>query len=211
MNSLGDYTLEQMEEVAEHAALKAIQSVLHLDNGIDVFDPTREREERMPKNATKIRRPIVLHGVRVWVSGNSEQEYAENLLKIAGFQTKNSAAHNHNFKEYADNWFEVFSKPNVTEVTALTYERQLRNHIYPVLGGMDLEEITVSDIQKVFNGMGEDVKQETKNKVKIVLSQIFKMAYEDHLIDRNPMQSSSLKIKGGTSDATVPYTVEEMQ
>lgn len=211
MNSLGDYTLEQMEKVAERAALKAIQSVLHLDNGIAVFDPTWEREERMPKNTTKIRRPIVLNGVRVWVSGNSEQEYAENLLKIAGFHAKNNAEQSHNFKEYAENWFEVFSKPNVTEVTALTYERQLRNHIYPVLGGMNLEEITVSDVQKVFNGMGEDVKQETKNKVKIVLSQIFKMAYEDHLIDRNPMQSSSLKIKGGTSDATVPYTVEEMQ
>lgn len=211
MISLGDYTLERMDEVIERAVIKAFQSIVHLDNGIAVFAPTWESEEQMPKNTTKIRRPIVLNGTNVWVCGNSEQEYAENLLKMAGFYAKNCSKQSHNFQEYAENWFETFSKPNVREVTALTYERQLRNYILPILGMMDLEDITVADIQKVFNRMNKDAKQETKNKVKIVLGQIFKMAYEDRLIDRNPMQSSSLKIKGETSDVTAPYTVEEMQ
>lgn len=210
MSAATVYTLEQVEEIAQRAAAKAIESVSHFENRyMSVLH--RESEERMSINKAKIRRPILLNGVRVWVSGDSEQEYADNLLKMAGCQLKTASATKHIFKEYATNWFEVFSKPNITDVTALTYERQLRNHIFPVLGDMILEEITVSDVQKVFNRMGEDAKQETKNKVKIVLGQIFKMAYEERIINRNPMQSMSLKVKGQVSDVTQPYTVEQMQ
>lgn len=182
----------------------------NLDNRIALV-PQLESEESMPLNKSKIRRPIVLNGVKVWVSGDSEQEYAENLLRLAGYRSSMAEGEKHLFRDYAENWFNVFSKPNISEVTAITYERQLRNHIYPVIGNKFLEEITVADVQSVFNRMGDEVKKETKNKAKIVLSQIFKMAYEDRLISRNPMQSSSLKIKGLASDDTRPYTVEQMQ
>lgn len=211
MDSTRAYTADEMEYFAEKVAKKAIYSIMNLDNGIDVFVPIQEREDRMPDNKAKIRRPIMLNGTKVWVSGANEQDYAENLLRIAGFQTQTRASSSHIFKEYAEKWFEVFSKPNVTEVTALTYERQLKNHIFPVIGDMCLEDVSVSDIQRIFNEMGEDVKQESKNKVKIVLNQIFKMAYEEHLIDRNPIHSSTLKIKGTVSDVTLPYSIEEMR
>lgn len=210
MSAATVYTLEQMEEIAQRAAKNAIRSIAHIENGYMTV-LSQEREEHMSINKAKIRRHILLNGVSVWICGNNEQEYAENLLKMAGCQVKNASVATHNFKEYAMNWFEVFSKPNISDVSALTYERQLRNHIFPVLGEMTLEEITVSDVQKIFNNMGEDAKQETKNKVKNVLSQIFKMAYEEHIISRNPMQSMTLKIKGRTSDVTQPYTVEQMQ
>lgn len=181
-----------------------------LDNGI-VTIPQLESEESMPINKTKIRRPIMLNGVKVWVSGDSEQEYAENLLKLAGHHETMTSGQKHRFRDYANDWFEIFSKPNVSEVTALTYERQLNLHIYPVLGDLFIEDITVADVQRVFNRMGDDVKRETKNKTKMVLSQIFKMAYENRLINRNPLRSSSLKIKGQASEETRPYTVEQMR
>ena len=78
------------------------------------------------------------------------------------------AERKHNFRAYAQKWFEVFSKPNVAAVTAITYERQLKNHIYPVLGKINVEDILPADVQRVFNEM--DGAKETKIKVKNVQS-----------------------------------------
>ena len=47
---------------------------------------------------------------------------------------------------------------------------------------MDLEDITSTDVQRIFNNMGDSAKQESKNKVKTVLNQIFKIALDDNLI-----------------------------
>ena len=117
----------------------------------------------------------------------------------------------HNFADYAYDWFNTFSKPNVEEVTAVTYKRQLDLHIVPVLGSLDIEEIMPMDIQRVFNRMGEAASQQTKNKCKIVLSQIFKMAVEERLIMFNPVSSTVLRIKGPASVETEPYSVAEMK
>ena len=59
--------------------------------------------------------------------------------------------------------------------------------------------------------MGDSAKQESKNKVKTVLNQIFKMALDDNLILRNPLLSSSIRIKGLAATETEPYTVEQMR
>lgn len=167
-------------------------------------------EESMSINKKKIRREVVINDVKVWITADTEQEYVDKVLCMTG-SVNRSTTEKHSFSEYATKWFEVFSKPNVSTVTALTYERQLTNHIFPVIGKMAIEDVTPADVQMIFNRMGDDVKQETKNKVKIVLNQIFKMAIEDNLIARNPLQSSAVKIKGKAASVTEPYTVEQMR
>ncbi len=168
-----------------------------------------EEEETMSINKKKIRREVVLNGVKVWVTADTEQEYVEKVLRLSG--ATGGSAMKHSFRDYAENWFEVFSKPNVANVTALTYRRQLNHYILPVLGDKNLEDITPADVQSVFNQMDDDAKQETKNKVKIVLNQIFKMALDDGFILRNPLQSSAVKIKGKAANVTEPYTVDQMR
>ena len=74
-----------------------------------------------------------------------------------------------------------------------------------------MEDITVDDVQNIFNSFKEGTKKETKTKTKTVLTQIFKKAYEDEIIKRNPMLSTSLKITGDQSEPTQPYTVEQMR
>ena len=113
--------------------------------------------------ANKIRREIVINGVKRWVTGNSEQEYAENLIKaLSGGSVENVQfkERKHLFQPYAQKWFEVFSRPNIEAVTATTYERQLKRHIFPVLGEMNIEDILPADVQRIFNGM--DGARETK-------------------------------------------------
>lgn len=201
MNRLVTYTLNKVGYVLRSS---------NLENET-LRSSRRESEETMSINKKRIRREITLNGVKVWITADSEQEYANKLLKLAGAAQPTNTGEKHLFRDYSDRWFNVFSKPNVANVTALTYERQLISHIYPIIGDKNLEDITVSDVQEIFNAMGDHVKQDTKNKVKIVLNQIFKMAVEEGLMARNLIQSSSLKIKGMAASATEPYSVEQMR
>lgn len=160
--------------------------------------------------AKKIRRQVSINGVKKWICGNTEQEYADNLIKALGtIAAAEMEKKKHNFREYAEQWFRVFSVPNVEYVTATTYERQLRLHIYPVLGDMDIEDILTADIQRVFNGISGA--RETKIKVKNVLNMIFEQALEDELIQKNPLKSRSIRINGRGSRATAPYSVAQMR
>ena len=160
--------------------------------------------------AKRIRRQVSINGVKKWICGNTEQEYADNLIKALGtIAAAEMETKKHNFREYAEQWFRVFSVPNVEYVTATTYERQLRLHIYPVLGDMDIEDILTADIQRVFNGISGA--RETKIKVKNVLNMIFEQALEDELIQKNPLKSRSIRINGRGSRATAPYSVAQMR
>ena len=90
----------------------------------------------------------------------------------------------------------------------MTYERQLRRHIYPALLGINVEDIVPADIQRIFNDM--DSAKETKIKVKNVLNMILEQAVEDRMIQRNPLHSRSIRITGRSSRPTEPYSVEQI-
>ena len=183
-----------------------LSRISNLDNR-KACSPGRENE--MSVNKKRIRREIVISGTKMWVTADTEQEYVDKILALAGSKARPEIKHR--FYEYAERWYEVFSKPNVSNVTALTYRRQLDKHIYPVLGELFLEDIVPSDVQRVFNGMDDDTKKETKLKTKMVLNQIFNMAVDDSLMQRNPFQSSSIKIKGPTAAVTEPYSQAQMR
>ena len=163
--------------------------------------------------AKKIRREVMINGTKRWVSGSNEQEYAENLLAALAPQPSTEmrfAQHKHNFRTYAQKWFDVFSKPNVEMVTAITYKRQLIRYIYPALENLNVEDIVPADIQKIFNEM-DGAARETKTKVKNVLNMILEQAVEDDLLRRNPLQSRSIRVIGRASKPTEPYTIEQMR
>ena len=164
----------------------------------------------------RIKRRVLIDGQLRWVTASDEQEYAANLLKamnLDGAKARKTTA-KHPFQEYALNWFEVFSKPNVSVTTAVTYERQMNLYIFPVLGDLSVEEITTYDVQRVFNAMdanGTQKRKSSKDKVKMVLNMILRHAVEEGIIDKNPLESSTVRIKGLPSEPTKPYTVAQMQ
>ena len=168
-------------------------------------------EEDSDMARARIRRRVTLNGQLTWITADTEQEYAEKLLKAANVATEppKPDVPKHNFREYAQRWFDVFSKPNVETVTATTYARQLRLYLYPAFGEMFVEDINPSDVQALFNGI--DGARETKLKVKMVLNMIFQQAMEDEIIVKNPLASKSIRINGRPSKPTEPYTVEQMQ
>ena len=167
-----------------------------------------EEEDNLNKN--RIRRRITINDTQVWVTGNTEQEYAENVLRLMtkGLKTEQPKA-GHEFKTYAERWFQVFSKPNVETVTATTYERQLRLYLYPALEGKNIEDICPGDVQKMLNSITGA--KETKMKARMVLNQIMEQAVEEDIITKNPVLSKTIRITGTASKPTKPYSVEQMQ
>lgn len=185
----------------------ASQGQQHLDNRIEL-DCTPFRGEGENEMA-KITRTVTLNGVKHWIRANTEQEYADKLLKLTGTPSTVLEPVKHLFADYAMTWFETYSKPNIETVTATTYKRQLTLHLLPAFTGMTVEDITTDDVQRLFNGMTGA--KATKDKAKMVLNQILDAAVEDGLITKNPLKSKRIKITGKTSQATVPYSVEQMR
>lgn len=162
----------------------------------------------------RIRRRVVINGKTQWITGNTEQEYAERLMKAMNKAALAQQLAKHEFKAYAEHWFEVFSKPNVSQTTAVTYERQMRHYIYPVFEGMFVEDIRTADVQQFFNSMGAGkyrITKASKLKVKNVLNMILEQAVEDGLLPRNLLTSRNLRVTGAASKVTPVYSVEQMR
>ena len=160
--------------------------------------------------AYKINRTVTIDGQRKWIHADNEQQYFEKVVQLVGGKTAEPQTEKHPFPEYAQKWFNVYGKPAVATVTALTYQRQIDKYLTPAFSEKNVEDVTTADIQALFNSMG-DCAKETKNKVKTVLGMIMSCAVEDGLIARNPMQSKRLRINGRKSTDTLTYSVEQMQ
>lgn len=202
MSELPEYIKDLIGET-----LMQVTDKLNLGNSI----PNRDSLESEEFMSNTIRRHVRINGTTVWITAKTEQEYMEKVVRLSGGNVMPVSKPKHPFGEYALTWLNVFSRPNVERVTSVSYEQQLKNYILPVLGEMNLEDITPADVQKIFNNMGKRMKQESKNKVKIVLNQIFKMAMNDDIIAKNPLEAPSIRIKGEKSTPTVPYSVSEMR
>ena len=181
------------------------QEQQHLDNRIELDCMPFRGEIEM----AKITRTVTINGAKHWIRANTEQEYADKLLKLVGSQGTAQERGKHLFADYAMTWFETYSKPNIETVTATTYKRQLTLHLLPAFDGLTVEDMTTDDVQRLFNSMTGS--KATKDKAKMVLNQILDAAVEDGLISKSPLKSKRIKITGKASQATVPYSVEQMR
>lgn len=196
--------LAQMRDTCYHADTG--DSPPHLDKYITQPDyMPSEGDTTMAKY--KINQPVNINGEKRWITANSMQEFADKIAKLIG--TPHQPSNKHLFSDYAWNWFETYSAPNIETVTATTYRRQLRLYLVPAFDGVAVEDITTDDVQRLFNGMNGA--KATKDKARMVLNQILDAAVEDKLITSNPLKSRRVKITGKASKPTAPYTVEQMR
>lgn len=186
-----------------------VKSTPHTNSCTDAFGSGQTYQEGNPM-PMKINRSVVINGTRKWIHANSEQEYAEKLMKMTGASVEKIQTYDkHIFSEYAENWFELYALPNIETATATTYKRQLKLYLIPAFGEKALEDLTTDDIQNLFNAMTGA--KSTKLKVKMVLNMILEAALEDGYIQRNPLKSRRLKITGEASKVIKEYTVEQMR
>ena len=132
----------------------------------------------MPK---KIRRPLTINGVNLWISGNNEQEYAENIIRavLGGAKAPDTSSTPHarstNFRAYAENFMALYKRGKVRHTTLAGYEGYLKNHIYPFFGKMALEEISVDTVQAFLNAKA-DLSEHTVDELRRLLNSILQAA-----------------------------------
>ncbi len=178
---------------------------MHLDNSTEAdLMPLSEGESDM---ANRINQAVMINGKRHWIIAKTAQEFADKVANLlaSGVQQKGK----HSFDEYAWNWFNTYSLPNIATVTAVTYRRQIEKYLIPAFADLSVEEISSDHVQQLFNKM--HVAKATKDKTRTVLSQILEAALEDKLINANPVKSRKVKVVGDASKATPPYSVEQME
>ena len=120
----------------------------HLENrkGSEVIDSLCGKESAVKK----IRRPYVVDGQQIWITGTNEQEIAENyaeaFLSAKGF-SPTQVTMRHNLCELIDKWFEYKKdKKEITLRTAKNYDthvRSIKNHFV----GKSVEDVRWTDIQ----------------------------------------------------------------
>ena len=200
-----NFLIEFLENSVQVSYTRDTPAAVYLDN-CTMSDPMPFHEgENEMATKYKYNQSVVINGERRWITANTIQELADKVIKLTEPPKETSK---HDFAEYAWNWFNIH-KPNIETATATTYQRQLNNYIIPAFQEKTVEDITPDDVQKLFNDMSGA--KSTKDKVRTVLNQIFDIAVEDRLLERNPLKSRRVKITGKASKATEPYSVEQMR
>ena len=190
------------------AEFKATQAA-NLDNGISPMNGTPKGEHDMSK---KICRPVTINGRKRWISGNTEQEYADALMAAYGGNLPGQQQEGHPFNEWIQKYYCEFirhEQDGQKHTNDITMERMMRLHILPIFEGLDVEDVTPAHVQKMIRAMKGAA--ESKKKPLALVRRALDYAVEKRIIPFNPAKSSSIKLEGSKSKATEPYSVEEMR
>lgn len=90
------------------------------------------------------------------------------------------------FEEYTTRWYRLYKQPKIRESSRAMYENAMRHHLFPVIGGRRIDEITADELQELilqYDGMSKS----TIDKVMLTLRQVFARAVMDDLIRRSPV------------------------
>lgn len=128
--------------------------------------------------------------------GNRKELYGKNLAElkrrlktaICDDERGNSVIDNSlTLSQWFKNWMEIHKYKVIRESTKLYYTQIFVKHIEPVLGNRKLKEITQLNIKSLLKELDKKGYQfATKNKVKIMLSDMFDKAMIDNYVLKNP-------------------------
>ena len=90
-------------------------------------------------------------------------------------------------RQYGEKVFMPTLTMTCSENTRSNFQGVLNNHIYPALGDFRLPEITSAQVSAFLLSLNGKLKQSSRVKVYTILCLIFKQAYLEYTIDRNPM------------------------
>lgn len=95
--------------------------------------------------------------------------------------------------DFFDIWLEVYKYKVIRENTKLGYKAVYRRHISPILGKRTLLEVTSLMVRALLNGMDKQgYSYEMRNRVRIMLADIFEKALMDNYVNRNPVKGIKL-------------------
>lgn len=114
------------------------------------------------------------------VSTRSEQKEKDRIDRIEAEKIKT-------LRQYGEKVFIPTLTLTCSENTRSSFQGMLNNHIYPALGDFKLPEITSAQITALLLSLAGKLKHASRVKVYTILNLIFKQAFLEYTIDRNPM------------------------
>lgn len=122
-----------------------------------------------------------------WVSGRTKKELeaakAEAIQTyIAGISSKRREVL---FETYAREWYETYKKPSISYSSRASYATIFNNHILPALANRQLRAISANELQTLLNSKAGACAA-TVGYIHSILRNIFKLAYAQGIIDRDP-------------------------
>ena len=146
----------------------------------------------------RIRQRVYLGDKVVWVSGSTQQETlikaAQLLLDYGLIGNKQEIKESTPlFETYTEEWMMLYKLKKLKYLTYSNYMNQLKKHIYPFFGQMEIGKITTNAIQQFINGKF-NLAHSTVRQMKIILHEVFDSAIEDGLINANPTDSNRLSL-----------------
>ena len=115
-------------------------------------------------------------------------------------------------QDYCNNYMATFrAKGTIAENTRIGYLGYLKNHIYPQIGHLRINEVTVKTVQTYINQKADELAVTTIQKHMELMVQIFDCAQDDDIIPKNPFKNKRLKIFGKESIPTIAYTEDEFK
>ena len=163
-------------------------------------DMTKRERERVQIGTDAAGKPVY-----TWVEGKNRQDFlikaAQTLLAYGMLdgckpEQQEKVPQTPTFRQYAEQWWELYKLPKLRHTTRTTYRNLLDNHILPYFGKMRLDEISTNTIQAFYNANREKAKSPTRQ-MSILLHQVFDMAVEDGYMRTNPTESKRLSMSGG--------------
>lgn len=131
---------------------------------------------------------------KIIVVRDKDKEEFNRKIIIAKHEIENGEItfnSNTKFKKWAEEWLLTYKKDSVSDKNYKTYESNLKNHIYPIIGEMPLKDIKKVQCQKVVNLQAGKSKSHA-SKIRMTLYQIFDEAVENDYINKNPARKLSL-------------------
>ena len=97
-----------------------------------------------------------------------------------------------------DNWYEkwmnIYKYDSIRDNTKRAYNQVYQKHISPILGNYNIQDITQLQIRELLKKKKkEGLGYETRNKIKILLVDIFNKAMIDQFVNRNPAKGITVK------------------
>lgn len=151
--------------------------------------------------------------------GKRVQEYGDSIPELKKWLAKQEALNNLHLNVVESNmilndwfgvWYKEYKYNSVAETTKVQYLNVYNKHIAPVLGKMKVSAIKQFNILSLINKLDkEGYRYETKNKVRIMLLDMFNKAMENDYLLKNPARG----IRLNRDEKTEPrfLTVEEQK
>lgn len=202
MNELG---YEQISKTICNNIQSMIQSTIetYLENQIDTkpsFSSLAEKGE--DSMASKFNEKVCVgfgknnQPIYKWVHASTKDALHQEIYKAMSGQSINPAfalsgirdTECRTWESIADEWFNSFHLLKIRQKTSTKDKSLFNKHVRPAFFGKNIKTITASDVQKFLESKSSYCKSQVRD-IMSMLRQIFSLAVDEDIIQKNPMSS----------------------